>query len=147
MQRKQKKVRHTWFLLVMGWRNPLEEDFSSKRIHIGVNPSGPSGQTFLKCNQSIHVLVIFATFLYVIPSATKTRRRHPVLSFSYNNIIKLKKNVLRLFIHSYGWDRPVWVHQCHVLKINMSMPLHALPATIESSLMTRPIFSLTRSTR
>lgn len=78
----------------MGWRNPLEEDFSFPRIHIGVNPSGPSGQTLLKCNQSIHVLEILATFLYVIPSATKTRRRHPVLFFSYNNnIIKLNKNV------------------------------------------------------
>lgn len=47
----------------------------------------------------------------------------------------------------YGWDLPVWVHQCHVLKISMSIPIHAFPPWIESRFNTRPTLSLTISTR
>lgn len=48
---------------------------------------------------------------------------------------------------SYGLDLPLWVHQCQELKINMSIPLHASPFRIESSLRTRPTFCLSKSTR
>lgn len=47
----------------------------------------------------------------------------------------------------YGWVLPVWVHQCQLLKISISMPLHELPFFIESSFKTFFTFSTTRSTR
>ena len=48
---------------------------------------------------------------------------------------------------TYGWELPVCVHQCHELKMSMSMPLQALPFWIESSFRTRPACSFTKSTR
>jgi len=48
---------------------------------------------------------------------------------------------------SYGCELPVWVHQCHVLKINTSIPLQASPLLIESSFNTRPSLSWSRSTK
>jgi hypothetical protein len=48
---------------------------------------------------------------------------------------------------AYPCDFPLWVHQCHELKTNMSMPFQASPATIESNLSTLPTFSRIMSTK
>lgn len=48
---------------------------------------------------------------------------------------------------SYGCCLAVRSHQCQVLKIKVSIPLHVLAIFIESSFKTRPLLSLTRSTR
>lgn len=56
-------------LLVVDWRNPLEEDFGFSGVHGRVDPVGPSSQALLKRYQTIHVLVNLVPILNKIPSA------------------------------------------------------------------------------
>ena len=119
----------------MGGRNALKEYFGFGRVNVDVDPPRPCGQPFIICNQTVHILVQLIPLLHVIPSVQMQHSPSDLPS----GMIEIKK--------SYGCVLPVWVHQCHVLKISMSMPFHAFPLWIESSFNTRPTFSLTKSTR
>lgn len=57
------------FLLVMGGRDPLEENFGFGRVNISVDPSGPCGHAFVVSNKTVHVFVQFIPLLHVVPSA------------------------------------------------------------------------------
>lgn len=122
----------------MSGRYALKEDLGFWRINISVYPSSPSSESFVKCDQTVHICILFITLLHVFPSVTYGRYRISI--FCLNKTRKWDNG-------SYGWDLPVWVHQCQELKMSMSMPSHALPPFIESSFKTTPSFSLTRSTR
>lgn len=44
-------------LLVMGWRDSLEEDSGLWRVDIEIDPFAPSGQPLEECIQTVHVFV------------------------------------------------------------------------------------------
>lgn len=137
-------------LLGMGWRDPLEKDTSLGKINVGLHPSGPSSKALLEGHQTVHVFVIHISIFNQVPSAPKLSKYWCCICW---NQVNKDLWVFLLFFFSlylkctYGWSSPLWVHQCHVLNISMSMPIQELPVWMESSLRTTLPFSLTKSTR
>lgn len=58
--------------LVMGGRDPLEEDLGPGRIHIEVDPPSPCGEALVERDQPVHVPVVLSTVLHVIPPAHRS---------------------------------------------------------------------------
>lgn len=129
-------------LLVMGRGNSLEENPSLGRINVWIHPRSPCCKCRLKSNHTVHVLHYLSPYLDVIPSELQ--------SIQFCFFLKIDKKKIQLIIinmGSYGWEGPLRFHQCHVLKMSMSMFFHSLPPSMESSFKTRPIFSRTTSTK
>lgn len=59
----------------MRGRDPLEEDLGLGRVDVAVDPPSPCGQSLVECNQPVHVPVVLASVLHIIPPAHHFRDR------------------------------------------------------------------------